>query len=249
MIRAFFAGNPVVKKSAALVWCALLVLPLGCITERVRPVKEYPFVPKQTTFLVNKIEYDTHGRPLFSHVLSGRPGRSGDRFAIVHAVNDRPVRSYDIAIVDQQKADLTKPFAVIYEWTGRGFEGGLDISGRMFPQGVQINSRDEALAYLAIMTAPIVIGTVTGFVVGIVSSIPVTATELQHVVVNSRETVIGYTVYEYDAQGRIRFMRTYPPAEHAEALVKTEYFYSGDGRDPFKTEVTSVAENKKRIIQ
>jgi hypothetical protein len=229
--------------------CSLTAVFVGCMTERVQPVKEYPFVPKQTTFLANKIEYDIHGRPLFSNVLSSRPGRSGDRFTIVHTVNNRPVRSYDIAIVEQQKADLAKPFAVIYEWTGRGFEGGLDISGRMFPNGVQINSGDEALAYLAIRTAPVVIGSVTGFVVGVVSSIPVTATELKHAVVNSRETVIGYTVYEYDEKGRIRFMKAYPPVEHAEELVKTEFFYSGDSRDPFKTEVTSVVEKKMRIIQ
>jgi hypothetical protein len=235
-------------KAVLALACTLTVVFLGCVTERVQPVKEYPFVPEQTTFLVDKIEYDNHGRPLFSNVISRRPGGSGDRFTIVHAVNDRPVRSYDIAIVDQ-KADLSKPLAVIYEWTGRGFEGGLDISGRMFPQGVQINSGDEAMAYLAIRTAPIVIGTVTGFVVGVVSSIPVTATELKHAVVNSRETVIGYRVYEYDEQGRIRFMKVYPPVEHSEALVKTEFIYSGNSRDPFKTEVTSVVDQKMRTIQ
>jgi hypothetical protein len=226
----------------------LTLISLGCMTERVQPVTEYPSVPKQTTFLVKKIDYDDHGRPLFSHI-SRRPGGRGDRFAIVHAVNNKPVRSYDIVIIDQQKADISKPFAVIYEWTGKGFEAGLYMSGHMFPNGVTISSRDEALAYLAITAAPVVIGGVTGFVVGVVSSIPVAAGELKRAVVNSRETVIGYTVYEYDEKGRIKFMKVYPPDGRAEELVKSEFFYSEGSSDPYKTEVTSPVEKKVRIIQ
>ena len=237
-------------KSLLAVTCVLLLIPLGCMTERVQPVAEYPFVPKQTTFLVGKIEYDAHGRPLFSHVISKRPGRNGERFSIVHAVNNKPARSYDIAIVEEQKADLSKPFAVIYEWTGRGFESGLELTGNFrFYGNYSASSRDEALVGLAILTAPLVIGSVTGFVVGVVSSIPVTATELKHVVVNSREMVIGYTVYEYDEKGRIKYMKVYPPAEHAEELVRSEFFYSGGSSDPYKTEVNSVVEKKMRTIQ
>lgn len=145
--------------------CSLVLVLTGCMIERVQPAAEYPPVPKQTIFLVSKIEYDDHGRPLFSHIVSRRPGSSGDRFTIVHAVNNKPVRSYDIAIVEQQKADMGKPLAVIYEWTGKGFEGGLAISQGLFPNGFSANSRDEALAYLAIRVAPVVIGGVTGFVV------------------------------------------------------------------------------------
>lgn len=236
-------------RAASAVVVSLLLMMCGCMTERVQPAAEYPSVPKQTTFLVRKIDYDNHGRPLFSDRISGRPNKRGDRFTIVHAVNNKPVRSYDIAIIDQQKADMGKPLAVIYEWTGKGFENGLYLSGHMFSNGVQINSRDEALAYLAIATAPIVIGGVTGFVVGVVSSIPVTAIELKRVVVNSRETVIGYTAYEYDERDRIKYLKAYPPEESAEEIVRTEYFYSEGSSDPYKTEVTSLAERKTRTIR
>lgn len=236
-------------KVLSAIFVLLLLMACGCMTERVQPIREYPSVPKQTTFLVKKIIYDDRGRPLFSDRISSCPGRRGDRFTIVHAVNNRPVRSYDIAIIEQQKADMGKPFAVIYQWTGKGFEAGLSVSGHMFQNGVTINSRDEALAYLAIATAPVVIGGVTGFVVGVVSSIPVTATELKHVVENSRETVIGYTTYEYDEKGRIKYLKMYPPAEHAGEIVRTEYFYSKESNDPYETEVTSPAEGKTRTIR
>jgi hypothetical protein len=220
----------------------------GCMTERVAPIATYPDVPKQSMFLVKKVEYDNHDRPLFPGTLSSRPGKAGELFTVVHAVNGKPVRSYDIVIVEQNKADMQRPLAVVYEWTGRGFEGGLEISQGFFPNGVTINSGGEALAYLAIRTEPVVIGGITGFAVGVLSSIPETASELRKVIVNARETLVGYTVYEYDEKGRIKFMKMYPPAEHAEELVYTEFHYSGESDVPSKTEVTSRVEHKKRMV-
>jgi len=225
--------------------CVLLVLS-GCMTERVKPVTEYPSVPKQNMFMVQRIEYDEYGRPLFREKLSRRPGSSGDRFTLVHAVNERPVRSYDIVIIEQPQADMRKPLAIVYEWTGRGFRGGLDLSGHF--AGSFHGSGEEAVVYLAIVTAPIVIGGVTGFVVGIVSSIPETAIELRRVIVNAREMLMGYTLYEYDEKGRIRIMKMYPPEEQAEELVKTEFHYTGDSNVPSKTEVTSRVEKKMRMV-
>jgi hypothetical protein len=220
----------------------------ACMTERVQPVKEYPAVPRQTTFLVKKIAYDDIGRPWFTNTLRDRPGKAGEVFTIVHAVNDRPVRSYDIAILEHQKPDMARPFAVIYEWTGKGFEVGLVISEVFMPQGFS-GSGEAALAYLALKAAPIIVGGVTGFVVGIVAALPETAVELKHVIVDTRETVIVYTVYEYDEKGRIKYMKLYPPQEHASELVKTEFLYSGESVDPFRTEVTSVVEKKVRLIR
>lgn len=232
-----------------LVLTILLVLPAaGCMTERVQPVTEYPSVPKQSAFLVQKVMHDEHGRPLFRERLTRRPGSAGERFTVVHAVDNRPVRAYDIAVTEQPKTG-PGPLAVVYAWTGKGFEGGVAIAESLFPHGVTINSGEEAAVYLAIKTAPVVIATVTGFVVGVIASIPETATELKRVVVNTRETVTGSLEFNYDEKGRIRFMKLYPPVERAEALVKTEFFYEGDGDVPARTEVTSVAEKKVRVVR
>lgn len=196
--------------------------------------------------MARKIEYDEYGRPLFREKLGRRPGNAGEQFTLIQAVNERPVRSYDFAIIEQQQADMKKPLAVVYAWTGRGFRGGLDVSGHF--AGSFHGSGREAAVYLAVITAPIVIGGVTGFVVGIVSSIPETATELRRVIVNAREIVTGYTLYEYDEKGRIRFMKMYPPEEHAEELVKTEFHYTGGSDVPSRTEVTSRVEKKMRLV-
>jgi hypothetical protein len=226
-------------------WCVLLILS-SCMTERAKPLAAVPSVPKQTIYMVKKIDYDTYGRPLFREKLGTRPDRSGEQFTLVHAVNGRVVRSYDIAIIEQQHADMSKPLAIVYDWTGKGFRAGLDISGRF--AGSFYGSGEEAAVYLAIITAPIIIGGVSGFVVGIVSSIPETAGELRRVIVNSREMVMGYTVYEYDETGRIRYMKLYPPEEHTGELVKTEFHYAEESSVPSKTEVTSRVEHMIRVV-
>ncbi len=237
--------NPMRTPFVLLLFFALVLD--GCFTTRIPPVSEYPAIENQSIFLVKKIEYDRFGRPRFDDRLSMRPSSSGEAFTVVHAINNRPVRSYDIAIVGS-KADLTKPFAVIYDWTGRGFEGGAEISSGLFPQGATIQSGEEAAVYLAIKAAPIVVATVTGFVVGVLASIPETAIELKKVIVNAHETVIGRREYIYDERGRIKFMNLYPPPEHSEALVKTQFIYDGGGETPVRTEVISVAERKVRTI-
>ncbi len=231
---------------------ALLLLLLsfflgGCFTSRIHPVAKYPAVRDQSIFLVRKIGYDRFGRPGFGDRLEHRPGSAGELFTVVHAIHGRPVRSYDIAVA-ASKADLTRPFAVIYAWTGRGFEGGVEIASGLFPGSVTIQSREEATVYLAIKAAPVVIATVTGFVVGVLAGIPATASELKKVLVNARETVTGRAEYSYDERGRIRFMKIYPPAEHASALVTTEFLYRGDGETPIRTIVTSAAEKKVRTL-
>jgi hypothetical protein len=232
-----------------LSWGFLLVLS-GCMTDRVQPVKEYPDVRQQGTFLVKKIEYDGHGRPLFREKIRMRPGGKGDRFALVHTVNDRPVRSFDIAVVEQRKSDKN-PLEVIYEWTGKGYEAGVS-SGRYIVGSVTVDARGgrgSGTIQIGGAVAATVVLTAAGFVVGLVASVPAAVQELRNVVVNARETVLGYAVYEYDEKNRIKFMQLFPPVEHAEALVKTEFFYEGGGEEPSKTEVTSLVENKVRLVQ
>jgi hypothetical protein len=228
--------------------CSLLLIMQGCMTGRVQPAAECASAPGRSILLVEKIEYDEHGRPLFNDVLKKRPSHAQDRFTIVQFSGGRPVVSYDIAIVGEEQIDLKKPLSVIYEWTGKGFEAGFQISGHMMGAEIHASGRDAAV-YLTIMTAPIIIGGVTGFVIGIAESIPDTAAELRKVIVNKREKVTAYTNYEYDEEGRMRSMNLYPPGEHIEALVRTRFMYAGKCRDPYKTEIMSVPENKTRVLQ
>jgi hypothetical protein len=69
--------------------------------------------------MVKKIDYNLHGGPLFREKIGTRPDRSSEQFTLVHAVNGRVVRSYDIAIIEQQHADMSKPLAIVFDWKER----------------------------------------------------------------------------------------------------------------------------------
>jgi len=224
----------------------LLALNSGCMTERLPPPASHPSIAGQTTYLIQKVRYDDHGRPLFTERVGRRPRASGATFTVVQAIDGLPSRSYDIAVVEQPRNE-PGPLAVIYTWTGKGYEGGLEITAGIVPEGT-VGSGAEAAAYLAVKAAPVVIATATGFVVGVLASIPATARELKRVIIGTREVATGYRTYAFDDQRRIRFMKLYPPNEHAEALVRTEYFYEGDGDVPVRTEVTSVPEDRVRKV-
>jgi len=231
-----------------VILCSVVAVVLsGCMTDRIRPVSEHDGASTETTFLVKKIEYDEHGRPLFRERLGSRPSEPGTLFTIVHVVNGRPLRSYDVVVVEQ-KADMGKPLEVLYAWTGKGFEGGLAIAEGIFPGGY-VGSGREAAVYLAVKVTPVIIGGVTGFLVGLVASIPETAVELRNVLVQGRETLTGYTVYEYDTKGRLIGMKLYPPAEQASELVRTVFTYADGDRVPVKAEVNSVIEKTVRTIR
>jgi hypothetical protein len=232
---------------AVVLTCALSMIP-GCMTVRVKPLPEAKGISPQDSFLVSRIKYDEHGRPLFSNVLGKRPAKAGEQFVLVHTQGGKPVMSYDVLIVPEPGVDMSKPLGVIYEWTGSGFRTGLAITGS-FLNGNIHGSGKEAAVELAIVTAPIVIGGVSGFVIGLVASIPDAVSELSKVAVDAREKVVGYTLYEYDDWGRLRSMRLFPPVERSEALVRTEFFYNNGDIVPYKTEVTSRVEQKTRIIR
>lgn len=225
----------------------LLLLVGGCMTERLPLPAEHPGVPQQSHFLVQRIGHDEHGRPVFTGPLSSRPSAVGETFTVVQTINGLPSRSYDIAIVKQPKTG-PGPLAVIYEWTGRGFEAGVEFTGLLLQSGVSISSDEEAAVYLAMVVSPIVITTATGFMVGTIASIPETAKELRRVIVSAGETVTGYRDYTYDDRRRIRFMKLYPPEERGAPLVRTEFFYEGTGMVPVRAEVSSMAEQKVRQV-
>ncbi len=234
-------------RNVSTVFYALLFLLEGCMTARVQPVTSEASLPGNSILLVGKIDYDGHGRPLFTNVLNERPTHTDDTFTIVQFANGKPTVSYDVTITGEEPMNLKKPISIIYEWTGKGFATGLEITGHM---GGQINaSGEDAAVYLAVMTAPIVIGGVTGFVIGIAESIPQTAAELRKGIVNRREIVVANTQYTYDEDGRLKTMVLHPSAERTKELVRTEFLYDGLNRDPYRTEIISSPEQKIRVIQ
>ena len=199
---------------------------------------------EQKLITISHIEYDVKGRPFFGERLKQRPQEAGAQFTVVRFAGSRAVESYDILVRSEERPDMMRPLEVIYRWTGEGFQGGMELTQGT---GFSGSARDLA-AYMAVRVAAVAIGGVVGFAVGIVESIPEAAVEFKKVIVNARETVVSYSRYEFDEQGRIAAMRMYAPGDRPVELVRTEYFYASTEALPSKTVITSFPENKVRTI-
>lgn len=227
---------------------ASLLFNSGCASQHAGPADDQLLSgPADKTLLVRKIEYDAHGRPLFRLFLTERPVSESELFTIVQYRENRPVQSFDMMVVGR-KADIGRPLAVIYKWTGDGYQGGLVIAEGIAPGSYQAASAKDAAVYLAVKAAPVVIGSVSGFVVGLIASIPETATELKNLVVDTKEVILSHTYYEYDKQDRLTAMKMYLPGEREKEAVRTIFYYRAGDRDPEQTEVMNFVEHTVRTI-
>lgn len=229
-----------------MVLCLVSVIAAGCATKRV--ALEGSASSGTVEVLVREIAYDDKGLPVLGPALAERPSGPGDHFSVVQLSDGRPVISYDIAVT-RQKPDFAKPFQAVYEWTGKGFMLGANVTGAMAQGAFHVHSanNDDAAIELAIIITPLAAGTVGGFVIGLADGIWQTALELSKVAMNG-EKVVTCTSYEYDALNRLAYMRMLTPDREQE-LVRTEFVYEGAGTAPSRTVVKSLAEGKERAVR
>ncbi len=230
-------------KTFLVLFCVLLVT-FSCAPKHV--ATEGPSGTAEV--LVSGITFDDKGLPVMGRTLTSRPSGAGDHFAIVRFAGDKPVTSYDI-VVRRQRPDFGKPFRTVYEWTGKGFELGANISGVVAQGEVRVHDRrgnDDAAVELAIIVTPVAVGTAGGFVVGILDGIRQAAVELSKLVLKG-ETVVTCTTYEYDALFRLAYMRMFTP-DLKQELVRTEFTYEGPDIEPSRTVIKSLVEGKERVI-
>jgi hypothetical protein len=226
------------------------VILAGCAPTQVR-LDDRLAVPKIRDVLVRDVEYSPKGVPSFLHQLKYRPSNAGERFTIARLLDDRPVASFDI-VVRNRKADFSKPFKVVYEWTGKGFRCGaqgtavtMDMVGH---SGQAIHNSDDAFIAFVIVLAPLAVGTVGGFVIGLADGIKTTAEETVKVVLNKYEQVVTYTTYSYDAHDRLFLMRMFKADDSRQEVVRTEYSYEGESPQPTKTVITTFPDGHVKTL-
>ena len=225
---------------------SLILLPiivLSCAPSRVN-MSDPVFFNEMTTsiVMVKRIEYDNHGRPLFRSVIQKRPDKTGEQFTLVYFRGDKPVKSFDIAVVGR-RPDIVRPLGVIYDWTGKGFKVGFELAIESM-RGVDANDK---YAWV-IPAASLVVGTAAGFVIGVGASVPVAIQEV-NALITDNEVLISFSEYAYDERGRMKSMRIFQPDEKPRELVKTEFNYHGNEPAPFETVVFSYPEDKTRTVQ
>jgi hypothetical protein len=220
----------------------------GCATRHVN-INDQHGATKLREVLVQQVEYCPKGLPSFLNQLGYRPSEAGDHFTVAQLVNDRPATSFDITVIGAN-ADFKKPFKVVYEWTGKGFRGGalgsaatLEVASGVTPQ-----HNDEALLLVAVVLAPVVVGTVGGFVIGVADGIKTTAEEVGKVVLGNHEQVVTYTTYAYDGHDRLFMMRMFKADDGRQELVRTEYIYEADSVKPTKTVITTFPDGAVKML-
>jgi len=236
-------------RRVAVLFMVVCLLGTGCATTQVKLDQPTASLQMQE-LLIDHVEYDSKGLPRFTSKLRDRPTKAGERFTIVRFLNGRAEISYDIAVVGPE-SDFTKPFQAIYEWTGRGFQagaGGTAVTAHIV-QGVHGGDRDAAVVALAIVIAPVVIGTAGGFVVGVVDSMRVTVQEILKVVQGNRERALTYTTYGYDTAERLMLTRMYKADGSGEEVIRTEFSYQGESREPFESVVTTYPDGAKQVVR
>lgn len=78
--------------------------------------------------------------------------------------------------------------------------------------------------------------------------VPSAIKEMSRLVLSKKETVLGFSSYEYDEQGRLSRMRTFAPDGVPTELVSTDYFYEGESAVPH-ARVTSRPEKRTRTVR
>jgi hypothetical protein len=237
-----------VARISALIFAVPLLFS-GCMTGRL--VFEGGGSPAGPCVAVDGMGFDEYGRPAFGPPLKKRPSREGDRFVVGRYEGDRPLVAYDLAVTGAEEPDVARPLWVVYEWTGRGFMAGARLSGHMLQAlgNLQPASDEEAAVIILTALSPVVLGSAGGFVVGVVASVPQAARELRQAVISKEETLVSYTVFEYDGAGRISAYSTYAAGMSPSEIVRAGFFYKGASSVPARADVTSRPEGTVRTIR
>ena len=225
--------------------CLLLLLLSGCAAQNGQIQPEDPHL---ATWYVSPIAYGVYGEPDFTrNVLPNRPTRPNTQFTLVQHLDGRPLRSYDIVITNAQ-LDMQRPVRILFEWTGNGFLQGLRFSGLMMEGLSGVNGREEAAVILALIAAPAVIGSVSGFVIGLGSSAQALVEELYKIPLTTQETAATFSEYHHDEAGRLRLVETFLYSKPHTLLIKSEYYYRNTERIPCCSRITSYPENITRQL-
>lgn len=222
-------------------------------------VRHSPLIPKDRLFdgkvreIYKNLTYDVYGRPVFEERTGKYPDKTNDQYCIVDLDENTglPLRTFIIYNDDCSDCspDMEKPFKVIYNWTGKGFEIGCSTVKDMFKDsaGRGVGTGDP-FAMLSIAGITVVTCTSVGFTVGLVKGSGTLVNESKNISIKYLQFLLGYIRYFYDEQKRLIKMIHYTPADQPVELLITDYNYTGNDTIPFKTTVYSVPEKKTREI-
>lgn len=196
--------------------------------------------------LYRDLTIDDFGRHVFGNRIYDEPRNTGEKYHIVlvDQQDGKMLNSYQIENVPyNRKINYRKSLKIVYRWTGKGYISGLQLARDI--TGHSVTNVESAVLLVGLAGVSVVLGTAGGFVVGIADA---SWKELRKPMVSTAALITEYTVYRYDAKGRLYQMIQYAPANEPEELVATTYYYRGDQSFPFRYIVDSRPDKKKHVI-
>jgi hypothetical protein len=194
--------------------------------------------------LVKEMTTDAYGRPVPGKYLKQRPAKKGKHYTAVLMRDGLPVRSVDIGIIGSGRPDFAKPFVVLGTSIAAGGVGGFRVGLWSFsdvggPVGNEPMSDREARGRASFAVISTMVGTAVGLVVGFVKSVPVMAEQIKLLVLESDETLLGYSEYEYDSSRRLSLVRRHSAGGSRDYIVSTKYSYEDSSDVPVSSETSS----------
>lgn len=147
---------------------------------------------KEFTLKYSKnIYYDDIEKELvYEELTLNRP--SNGSFKTLYFQDNILKMSFDIQVIDMNKADINKPIKTIKRYTSNGFKVGVQIVGHG-------NSNEPAVLLIPIIT------TIGGFTIGVIASTPDILNELKDsIIVDKTEILNHYSIYNYDENNELK---------------------------------------------
>jgi len=180
---------------------------MGCSSKTVHP-EHFSQSNSETDYLFFKsVQYDAYGRPSFYDPLVLRPTQVGVLYYIVQYDNEI-ASSYFLIKTSQAQGEYSETMQIIYEDTSLGFQGGLQFTQAAVHSNGG-NSEAQAI-YLAVALGAPIVGTLGGFLYGVVHSSGELVTQVnESLFVDYKEEMVLFTSLKYDEQNRLIYLHEY----------------------------------------
>ncbi len=243
-----------INKKVIVTILSIAILPVYCSGgKNTMEVKGHDTV----TRYYREVKHTAYGIPELSGMFDKKPHEPGIQFIAALYNGQILEKYYHILAALEENPDIRKPFRVIYEWTGRGFDLGYRYSKDIIEKTAQMGSgkpRIEPFCSLILLpgyvlgSAIFITTSVGGFIVGVTQFIPATFGELKKLGISDSDLILGAAALAYDRENRIVKITSLSPPPEETPLAETEFFYTGMERKPHKSINYSIPEKKSRII-
>ncbi len=227
----------------------VLLIGLQCTTHRlsIAELEQSNAKDKSSSRFYRNYFLNKYYLPEFTVELKKLPDNQNSSYNIV-LYNDRIVSKAYHVVVERKHNDFRlKSF---FKFSAKGLKKSEEI-GESFDPGDcegKADTPEEAIIYFGIVTVSILSFQIGGLAIDIVRSPYVAYRGISNVVRPPYEVVVGFTIYGYDTDKRLKQLNFFASSDPPELIHRMEYLYSGNSRLPSSVIINNSIENRKKTI-